>query len=228
MGHSFLKRWQKNNSALLSIGIGFGHGARFVSVGQFCENDRMKKPLLPLWMNDRPQVSGHSEALQVYLAGVSDPQLQERFGVETITHRGEVIETSMGHLLVLHTQGEKFKGPSKERFVQGGRILFVLPTDPEGLGHGVVGGVNWTNVDGNPFVSNICVRTDARRQGLGKLLIEHAKRKFPRIRADANMTIQGALLMGYPEEARAAQAIHAAHVASQAQQKKPGPTTACP
>lgn len=158
----------------------------------------MRKPLLPIRLNEKACVGGQSEALQVYLKGVGDEHVAQRLGSEKITGPTEPVHTRAGTLFVLRTLGEKFKGPTE--VVQGGRILLVDPADPQGLGPGVVAAVNWTKIGSDVVASNICVRPEFRRKGLGSLLIECARQEFPKIKADRNMTITGALFMGYIDD----------------------------
>lgn len=157
---------------------------------------------LPLRAGVTPSIGGHSEALQVHLSPVGDPSIEMRLGPERLVPGKPPLQlnTPCGPVDVLHTRGQQFKGTAGS--VQGGRILFLksngsnLDDAMKGI---VIAALNWTKVSGEVFVSNICVHPDFRRRGLGCALIEQAIKAFPKIKADGNMTIEGAHFMGHLE-----------------------------
>jgi GNAT superfamily N-acetyltransferase len=177
---------------------------------------------LPIQSGAPAAVGGQSEALQVFLQPVGDPKIEQRLGREKAVGAVDHVSTKVGTLLVLRTEGQKFKGMSCT--TQGGRILLADPDGSTGSQSGIMAALNWTKMGADVVVSNICVHPDSRRLGLGSLLIDLARIQFPKIKADSNMTIAGALFMGYADAAQAALARQAKDAArAVANTKNPSP-----
>ncbi len=174
---------------------------------------------LPLRADAQVLISGQSEALQSFLQPVGDAIMTLRLGEERMKTTEGPLQTKAGPAFLIFTEGERFKGGNVT--VQGGRVLLTTPMNPLGDFEPALAALNWTKLGSEVFVSNICVQPHLRRMGLGSMLIEQAMKVFPKLKADGNMTLDGAAFMGHSKpdlSSRANTALKVIDVAARALQ----------